>query len=309
MVLAVPGKSQDTKQYRIGVFALVPFTQLQDMLSGFKKATTSCGLVEGKNTTYFVDFAQGNNATLQLIAKRDLDNNVDLFLALDTPSMVTMAGLTKTVPIVAVAPTYPVASGVVKSLDQPGTNVTGGTDYIDPKVTLDKLQQALPSVKTLGMIYNPSEQNSAQFQAAIRPPLSSRGIKLVELTVTNTGEVQTAARGLIGRVDAILIGADNTVVSAVATVASVAKSNKIPVVSYIAGTAAKGALLDLGVDYEFLGERAGRQACDILLHGGNPATMPFTRVEQPIQTINTETAKAIGVELPESILKTGVKVP
>ena len=114
------------KQYRIGVFAFIPYEQIQDMIAGFKKATTECGLVEGENLFYFVDFAQGQMSIMQLIAKRDLEKGVDLFLTLDTPSMITAASLTKTVPILAVAPTYPLEAGVVKSLERPGTNVTGG---------------------------------------------------------------------------------------------------------------------------------------------------------------------------------------
>lgn len=305
LALAGCGGSSNTgtgKQYKVGAFALVPFTQIQDMLTGFKKGMTDCGLVEGQNTTYFIDFAEGQQSTLQVLAKKYIDAKVDVILSMDTPSMVTAAGLTKTIPIVEVAATYPERSGVIQSKAHPGTNVTGGTDYVDPKLTMDTITQALPNLKALGMIYNPSEQNSTAFMTDIRPELASRNIKLVEVTVTGTADVQIAARSLVGRVDAILLGPDNTAIAAAATVADIAKKNKIPFVSDISGVAAKGALLDLGVDYLVLGQQAGQDACDILTKGKNPADIPILGVPRPILTVNTTTAAAIGITLPSSIM-------
>lgn len=300
--------SQSEKQYRIGSFALVPFEQLQDMLAGFKESATACGLVEGSNTTYFVDFAQGQQSALQLLGKRDLDNKIDLFVALDTPSMITMASLSTTLPIVAVAPSFPTKSGVVKSLEAPGGNVTGGTDYIDPSVSLATIQKVLPNVKKIGMIYNPSEQNSASFQEQIRQLAPASGITLTEVSITGTSEIQTAARGLVGRVDAILLGPDNTAISAAAEIAQISNANKIPLVSYVSGVAGKGALMDLGVSYLYLGQQAGKQACDILTKGAKPATMPFTQITDPTLTINTDVVKELGLTIAPDVLAQALKV-
>lgn len=300
--------SSGAKQYRFGVMALVPFTQLEDMLTGFKQSANACGMVEGKNTTYFIDFADGQESTLQVIAKQDVQRGVSLFVALDTPSMVTMAAVTKTVPIVAVAPTYPVASGVVKSLAHSGTNVTGGTDYINPTITIDTMLKVLPNVKTIGMVYNPAEENSAQFQQVIKPALAARGIKLNQVSITGTGDVQQAVKALVGHADAILLGPDNTAISAAPEIAQIATQNKIPLVSYVSGVAVDGALMDLGANYQYLGQQAGDQACKILLHGANPADMPFTRITNPVLTINTQVAKQIGVTIPSAVLATATKV-
>jgi putative ABC transport system substrate-binding protein len=76
----------------------------------------------------------------------------------------------------------------------------------------------------------------------------------------------------------------------------------------VSGVAVKGALMDLGVSYTFLGQKAGEQACDILLKGADPATMPFTTITDPTLTINTDTAAAIGVDIPEDILAEADKV-
>jgi putative ABC transport system substrate-binding protein len=302
-----PGGSAG-KHYSFGVMALVPFTQLQDMLTGFKQSAKACGMVEGKNATYFIDFADGQQSTLQVIAKQDIQRNVSLFVALDTPSMVTMAGATKKVPIVAVAPTYPVASGVVKSLGHSGTNVTGGSDYINPTTTIGTMLKVLPNVKTIGMVYNPTEENSAQFQQAIKPALAARGINLDQVSITGTGDVEAAVKGLVGRVDAILLGPDNTAISAAPEIAQIAGKNKIPLVSYVSGVAVDGALMDLGANYLYLGQQAGDQACKILLHGANPTSMPFTKITNPVLTINTQVAKQIGVTVPSAVLATATKV-
>lgn len=302
------GEGSGEKQYEIGGFASLIFDQVQEMLVGFKGAMNNCGLVEGDNTTYFINFAQGDEGTLQLIGRQYVqDQKVDLLLSMDTPSLVTAANLTEEIPIIEVAATYPVASGVVESLEEPGTNVTGGTDFIPLDLALDTVLRGLPDLKTVGMITNPSEENSAQFQQEVRPELEDRGIELKEVTVVNTGEVQTAVRGLVREVDAILLGPDNTALAAAGNIVQVATGEGVPVVSYVAGVASQGALFDLGVDYEVLGFQAGEKACDILLEGADPATIPITSVPEPIISYNPDVANDLGIELPQEFLDGAVE--
>ena len=199
--------------FEIDALTSVPFVQADQMMAGFKQGAARCGLVAGKNVTYRVDNAQGDQSTLQLLAKNEM-SRADLLIALNTPAMITQATLTKTIPIVAISPSYPVQAGVAKSMDHPGGNVTGGTDTIDPQTTVDEVLRVMPAIKRLGMVYNSSEQNSVQFQNSIQPVLAARGVKLVQVSVANTGEIETAVRGLVGRVDAFLIGHDNTMLSA-----------------------------------------------------------------------------------------------
>lgn len=290
--------------FQIDALTSVPFTQMTDMMNGFKSGAAGCGLDEGKNVHYRVDDAQGDQSTLQLLAKNNVANKASLFVALDTPGMITLASQTHSIPIVGIAPSYPVQAGVAKSLAHPAGNVTGGTDTIDPAVTVDQVLAVLPNLKRLGMVYNAAEQNSVQFQQSIAPVLTTRGVKLVQVSVTGTGEIQTAVRGLAGRVDAILIGHDNTMISAAKTVISLAASNKIPVASSISGVAAQGAIFDLGVSYNYLGQKAGAQACQILLHGVNPGDLPFTTIQSPIVSVNPSAAAAFGIQIPASVLKT-----
>lgn len=302
------GDGGSEKEYEIGGFALLIFDQVQEMLVGFKDGMNECGLVEGENTTYYINFAQGDESTLQLIGRQYVeDREVDLLLSMDTPSLVTAANLTKEIPIVEVAATYPVASGVVESLEEPGTNVTGGTDFIPLDLALDTIFSGLPDAKTVGMIVNPSEQNSTQFQEEVRPALEERGIELEEVTVVNTAEVQTAVRGLVRDVDMILLGPDNTALAAAGNIIQVASGEDVPVVSYVAGPAAEGALFDLGVDYEVLGFQAGEKACDILVDGADPATIPITSVPEPIVTYNPDIANDLGIELPQEFLDGAVE--
>lgn len=300
-------QAEQDEQYEIGGFALLIFDQLQEMLVGFKDAMTQCGLVEGENTTYFINFAQGDEGTLQLLGRQYVqDQQVDLILSMDTPSMVTAANLTSDIPIVEVAATYPVQSGVVNSLEEPGTNVTGGTDFIPIDLALDTLFEGLPDAERVGMIFNPSEQNSAQFQESARPALEERGKEVREVSVVNTGEIQSAVRGLVRNVDVIFLGPDNTALAAAGSIVGIATQEGVPVVSYVAGVASQGALFDLGVDYEVLGFQAGEKACDILLEGADPATIPITSIPEPILTYSPESAEALGIELPSSFLERAV---
>jgi putative ABC transport system substrate-binding protein len=302
------GGKSGSKHFAIQALTSVPFSQAKDMMTGFKKGAAHCGLVGGQNVTYREDNAQGDQSTLQLLAKNEISRGADLLVALNTPAMVTQATQTKTIPIVAISPSYPVQAGVAKSMANPGGNVTGGTDTIDPQTTVDQVLKVLPNVKRLGMIYNSSEQNSVEFQKSIEPVFASRGVRLVQVTVANTGEIQTAVRGLVGRVDAFLIGHDNTMLSAAKTMIQLANVHKIPVGSSISGIAVDGAVFDLGVSYQFLGEKAGEQACQILLHGAKPGDLPFTTIKEPVVSVNPDAARKLGITIPADLLSSVEKV-
>jgi putative ABC transport system substrate-binding protein len=162
--------------------------------------------------------------------------------------------------------------------------------------------KVLPNIKKAGLAYNPSEQNSAAFAKGFKQALQAKGVQLVEVPVASTGQVQSAIKGLATRVDTLVIGNDNTTLAAQDEIAHIALQNKRPLVSSIAGAAKAGALLDLGADYLYLGQKDGEAACQILLHGGKPQSIPFAQITHPVVTVNTATAKTLGITVPQSVL-------
>jgi len=195
-----------------------------------------------------------------------------------------------------------VAAGVAKSAEKPGGNATGSTDWIPPEDHFKVLLEAFPKVKNVGTIINPSEANSKAWLDAANVAAKNAGLNLISVPVAGTGDVQAAALSLVGRVDAIFVGADNTAIATSDVIAKVATSNKIPMANIAEESADRGVLLGMGVDYYKVGALAADHA-DKIFKGAKPGELPILKLPQLVIAVNTRVAQAIGYQLPDSILQ------
>ncbi len=289
------------KMITIGITQIVEHPALDATRQGFIDALRDHGYIEGKNITYDIQIAQGNMATANAIAKNLVGKKVDMILAIATPTAQAAVNATKEIPILIAAITDPVGAGLVKSLEKPGGNVTGTTDRspVDRQLELEK--KLVPNLKRLGVIYNSGEDNSIASVKAIKKEAEKLGIKIVEATVTNSSGVMMAANSLVGKVDAIHIPTDNTVVSALEAVVKVCQDNKIPLFAADIDSVPRGAIAALAIDYYRLGRQTGEMAYKIL-QGANPGSMPVESLKDLKLAINKEAASKMGVTLPEDIV-------
>ena len=126
------------------------------------------------------------------------------------------------------------------------------------------------------------------------------GIKVVEATASNSSEVQAAAQSLVGRVDAISVLTDNTVVSALESVIKVAEQNKIPLIAGDTDSVKRGAVAAYAFDYKDLGKQAGYMAAEIL--GGTPIKdIPVEYAKNLQLSVNEKAAAAMGVTIPADL--------
>src|SRR5690606_27264499 len=131
-------------------------------------------------------------------------------------------------PVVFGCVTNPVESGILESVDRPtGTNVTGFYGLPPIKESFDLFLE-IKRVKRMGTIYNASETNSLNINKAAKAEAEKRGIEWVEATVTSSAEVKTATEALVGKVDALVTGQDNTVASAYEAVVKTARDAELP---------------------------------------------------------------------------------
>jgi putative ABC transport system substrate-binding protein len=295
------------KMIVIGISQIVEHPALDAARQGFIDALKDHGYVEGKNITYDVQIAQGNMATANSIAKALVGKNVDLIHSIATPTSQACANATKTIPIVISSVTDPVGAGLVKSLQAPGGNVTGTTDRSPVDRQIDLILEICPQLKRLGFIYNSGEDNSISSLKQLQEEAGKRGIEVVEATVSNSSGVFLAAKSLVGKVDAIHIPTDNTVVSAFESVVKVCEDNHIPLFAADIDSVPRGAIAALAIDYYRLGRQSGEMAYRIL-QGANPATMPVETLKDLKLYVNPESAKKMGVTLPESVVKRADKV-
>lgn len=296
-------KAQDEskKVYQIGVVQLVEHGALDAANKGFVDGLASKGFKD--NVKFDQQNAQADQSNLQTIGQRFVNNKVDLICAIATPAAQSVANLTKDIPIVATAVTDYVEAKLAVSSNEPQGNVTGTTDMNPVDEQVDLLLKLVPQTKTIGAIYCSSEVNSQMQVNLMKKYAESKGIKVIEATVSTVNDIQQAAQSLVGKVDAIYVPTDNVLASAMPTLASVTDEAKTPVITGESNMVKSGGFATLGVDYYKLGFQTGEMAADILSGKSKPGNMPIQALKEMKVTINDQVAKKLGITIPEDILK------
>lgn len=304
---APKAEAPKTDTVKIGIIQIVEHPALDSARKGFLDALAEKGYTQGQNLVVDYQNAQGEQANLQTIAKKFVQEKSNLVLAIATPSAVAMANETTEIPILITAVTDPVSAKLVKSNAKPDTNVTGTTDMNPVADQLKLIKEVVPTAKKVGIIYNSSEVNS-QVQVDIADKAApGLGLELVKVTVTASSEVMQAAQSMRGRVDAIYIPTDNMVVSSLAAVIKVAEDNKIPVFGAESNTVESGALATVGIDYYKLGRMTGEMALRVL-KGEKPQDMAIQQQAGSDLILNLKAAQNMGVTVPEAVKARASKV-
>jgi putative ABC transport system substrate-binding protein len=258
---------------------------------------------------YKVDLQNANadmNTAAQ-IAQRFKQEKVALAVGIATPTAQALANQIKDRPVIYSAVTDPVSAGLVASMDKGGANVTGTSDMTPVREQLDLLRSLKPDIKRVGNIYASGEANSVALAAIVKTYCQENGLEYVESTITNSSEAKQALLSIVGRIDGLYLGNDNTVFSALSGIAEVALEKKIPVVTADPSSAETiPVLAALGYDYYRMGVATGKIVVRVL-NGEKTADIPaFLPKDSEDMTfvLNLDTAKRIGVAVDQSIVDT-----
>ncbi len=292
--------SSEEKQVKIGIIQIVEHPALDAARQGFLDTLKANGYEEGKNLKLVYQNAQNDQSMLNSIAQQFATSDLDLILAIATPSAQAMASATDEIPILITAVTDPVEAKLVDSMDKPGGNISGTTDMNPIKEQLDLLKKLVPDAKTVGVIYNAAEVNSEVQVRIVKEEAPALGLEIVEATVSSSADVLQAAQSLIGKVNAIYVPTDNMVVSAAQSVVQVANENKIPLISGESSVVDAGGLGTIGINYTNLGAQTGEMALRIL-DGAKPADMPVEGQKNFDIVLNQEAIDLLGIEVPADI--------
>ncbi|MEI4768339.1 ABC transporter substrate-binding protein [Psychrobacillus sp. FJAT-51614] len=286
--------SGDAKKVKIGVTQIVEHPSLNAAFEGFQKALEDAGI----EADYQIENAQNDNSANTTIANNLVSSGVDLIFANSTPSAQAVASLTKDIPIVFTSVTDAVSAELVQSMEKPGGNVTGTVDTQPEAIpsTVKFLKEQLGS-KNVGMVFNSGEQNSRAQVDAVKEEMSKVGLNVVEASVSTSAEVKQATESLIGKVDSLYIITDNTVVSALESVVSVANDNKLPMMVGEFDSVKRGGLGAFGFEYFDIGYEAGQMAVKILNGESTPADLPVQYPQNLRFVVNKETADLLGLEI------------
>ncbi|NMA68062.1 MAG: ABC transporter substrate-binding protein, partial [Desulfitobacterium sp.] len=285
---------------KIGIIQIVEHPALDAAREGFLDALKENGYEVDKNLDLQYQSAQGDQTLLNSIANQYASSDLDLILAIATPSAQAMAAQTEDIPILVTAVTDLVVAGLVESNENPGTNVSGTSDMNPVKDQLELLKKLFPDVKTVGIIYNAAEINSEIQVNVAKEAAPELGLEIVEKSVATSADVLQAAQSLVGSVEAIYVPTDNMVVSAAQSVVQVANENKIPLIAGESSVVEKGGLATVGIIYYDLGKQTGEMAIRVL-EGEDISQMPVERQERFDTIINKDTVELLGITIPEDL--------
>ena len=270
-------QTADGETYKIGVLQLTQHVALDKTNEGFVAALDDAGI------KYEIDQqnAAGEQSACQTIAAQ------------------AVAGVTDSIPILVSAVTDPAASGLVESNEVPGGNVSGTSDLTPVKEQIDLMQQIIPDVKKVGLLYCSAEANSVLQIDMAKEALDTAGIEYEDYTVSNSNEIPTVVESMVGNVDCVYTPTDNMIAAGMATVTMVTNENKLPVICGEKGMVDAGGLATYGIDYYQLGYMTGEQAVKILTEGADISKMPigYLDASKCELSVNEETAETLGIDV------------
>lgn len=261
------------------------------MIAGLKEG----GWARGRNLDLKVFNPEGDNAVSQTIAQEMSGAGYDLLLTISTVSLQAVANANKAgkTPHVFALVSDPSVAGVGVSRENPLDHPPhlAGFGTMQPIEQAFKLAREMnPALKTVGVVWNAAEANSEAQVKLARKVCADLGIELLEATVDNSAAVAEAGGALTARgVEALWMPGDVMVLTAADSLIAVAKKARIPAFTVIPPHAKRGALFDLGADYQEVGRLAGHLAAEVL-NGRSPATVAITNLMPEILTLNQQTA-------------------
>ncbi len=297
------------REYSVSVNQFVEHPALDAVLQGMKDYLKDNSI----EVNFKVHNAQANMSTANQIAQQMIGEQADVLVAIATPSAQACAQALKKAPadlkrpLLFTAVTDPVAAGLVDDLNAPGGNITGVSDLLPVAKHLQMVLSYKPDITKLGVLYNAGEANSKATVATIKNLRKEMGFTVVEATAAKTADVYQAAQSLIGRVDAVFIPTDNTIVAALESVLKVGVQNKLPVFAADVDSVERGAVAAMGFDYYKHGYQTGAML-EKVLKGALPAVTPVEFQKDLQLHINAGYSTMMGLEPPQELLDQATKV-
>ncbi len=299
LVSLASAEEEEKTAFKIGICNFVDDASLNQIIQNIREQLDEISEEEGVTFEIAEDNCNLDGSVMQQIISNFIADEVDLMVGVATPVALTMQGMTEgtDIPVVFAAVSDPVGAKLVDSLEAPGANITGTSDYLDTNAVLNLIFAANPDAKKVALLYNPSEDASTAPIAAAKEILTAKGIEVKEYTGSNPSEVMIAADSIVAdEMDAVFTPTDNTIMAAELSIYEKFAEAKIPHYTGADSFALNGAFLGYGVDYANLGRVTGDMIAAILLEGADPATLPVQTFDNGTATVNTETCAAIGFD-------------
>ena len=297
---------QAAKVSRIGFLSVTSPSDRPQLLDAFRKRLRELGWVEGRNLVIEYRYADGRLDRLPDLAAELVRLKVDLLVSWSTQGVTAAKNATATIPIVMITVRDPVGTGLVASLARPGGNVTGMSGSAGLEIAakqLELLKETVPGIRRVAVLSNPANAYHAlalkEVNAAARP----LGVQLQHLEARGPNEFDGAFAAMAKeRAEALLVVADIIFNSHQVRLAELAARSRLPAVYGVSESVEAGGLMSYGPSFLDNFQQAATYV-DKILRGAKPAELPVDRPTKFDLVINMKTAKALGLTIPQSVLR------
>jgi ABC-type uncharacterized transport system substrate-binding protein len=300
---------QQTKLSKIGWLAVRP-ASAAFAIESFQREFSKLGYVDGKNIVFEYRYAEGNLDRLPALADELVRLKVDVIIAPNTPAAIAAKNATKTIPIVFIDVTDPIAAGLVDSLARPGGNITGFTTITSMLAgkRLELLKETIPKLSRVAVLWNPQDSSSVRNWKESQLPAKELGLQLYSMEVSSADKYEAAFKEATNARSGALAWMSSPLgsVNQRLTV-ELADKYRLPAIYIRRAVVESGGLMSYGINLDEAFRRAA-VFVDKILKGTKPAEIP---VEQPTKfelAINLKTAKRIGLTIPPNVLARANKV-
>jgi putative ABC transport system substrate-binding protein len=288
------------KLVRIGVLMAEPFQPLQSL----RQELHRLGYVEGQNLRFEYRFAEHRDDQYPALANELAALGVDLIVTFGTPATLAAKHATKTIPIVIGGIAEAVGTGVVSNLARPGENVTGFTSLgfdLESK-RLELLKELVPHLSRLDVLASATNPYSASTVPRVQREGEALGLTVNVVTVQDKDDLESGLHRLArARPDAVFVVSDALLYSRSKQTAEFMVQHRLPAMFPFRGYAEAGGLVAYSADQNELFRRAAVYI-DRIFKGARPGDLPIQQATKFELVVNLRTAKALGLEIPPSLL-------
>jgi len=301
----IAARAQQSVMPVIGFLSANRSDAFPNYIAAFHEGLAEGGFVEGKNVAIEFRFAEQRLERVPALAMDLVRRKVAVILTTggDVPAMVAK-GVTSTIPVVFLTGFDPVKSGLVASLNRPGGNLTGATVIAGQLVAkrLELLRELVPAARIVGVLANPNNPNADGDMAEAQTAGRALGQEIHVLLAEREQEVDAAFTTLaLLKADALVLDADPLFANLRGKIIALVERRALPTVYYSREYADAGGLISYGASFTGLYRQGGIYVGRIL-KGAKPAELPVVQPTKFDLIINRKTAKALGLEVPPSLL-------
>jgi putative tryptophan/tyrosine transport system substrate-binding protein len=292
---------QPAKVARIGFLGLGSASTFANLVEGLRAGLRDLGYVEGNNLVIEFRWAE-TVAEMPKHAAELVGTNVDVIFAGSSTHVAPARQATKVIPIVFAAHADPVGVGDIESLARPGGNVTGLSMLMSELVgkELELLQEALPRVRRIGVLWNETTPSHAPALKAIDVAGAKLGIQVFKIRLRSAEDLDSAFSTMTReRVDGFLALGSPFIVAHRSRIEELGLKHRVA--GMFASKEQLAGLMSYGADLRDLYRRAAVYI-DKILKGAKPADLPVEQASKYELVINLKTAKALGITLPPTLL-------